>query len=168
MNFKLLFIFISILLQSYLISAQSDCACCTNNHDDFDFWIGDWMVYDTTGNVIGENQVIQLEDHCIINENWTGNGGVTGKSYNYYNAIDSTWNQLWLDNKGSNLILKGKAEEGKMIMRSELQKGTNVAWYMNRITWTLNADQSVTQQWDILDEEGKLLRVAFVGIYRRK
>ena len=89
-------------------------------------------------------------------------------SFNYYNAADSTWNQLWLDNKGSKLELKGHAEPGKMILQSELMPGQRVDFYRNRITWTANADGTVTQLWEILDKDGAVLQTAFEGIYKRK
>ena len=44
--------------------AQDNCPCCTDNHSTFDFWVGDWVVYNTLNNVIGENKIVKL-----INEN---------------------------------------------------------------------------------------------------
>lgn len=157
-----------LLVLPFSILAQSDCPCCTEQHAEFNFWIGDWIVYDTSGNVIGENRIVQLEDKCIINENWTGSEGGTGRSFSYYNSTDNTWNQLWLDNKGSHLVLKGEAKEKKMVMSSALVKGEKLGLYKNRITWTLNEDGSVTQQWDYLDKNGDVLSVAFLGIYKKK
>ena len=80
--------------------------------------MGDWTVYDTAGNVVGQNTIKKLENNCIVSEHWRGAKGLTGRSYNYYNMADSTWNQLWIDSNGSNLVLKGKAEPGKMILKS--------------------------------------------------
>ncbi|MBK7967386.1 MAG: hypothetical protein IPK10_20365 [Bacteroidetes bacterium] len=95
------------------LMAQSPCACCTENHKAFDFWVGDWMVFDTSGNKIGENKIDKIEGNCIINEHWIGGKGNTGSSYNFYDATDSTWNQLWIDSQGGNLVLKGKASPTK-------------------------------------------------------
>ncbi|MDA0196282.1 MAG: hypothetical protein O2887_08975 [Bacteroidetes bacterium] len=160
---------ITILLSvSQLSLAQTNCACCTDYHKQFDFWVGDWIVNDTTGIKVGENLIVKLEDDCIINEHWEGAGGSTGRSYNYFNLSDSTWNQVWIDNSGSNLVLKGKAKENQMILKSELIKGTRVDWYRNKITWTKNNDGTVTQFWEILDKNDNLLSVAFKGIYIRK
>lgn len=150
------------------LMAQNPCACCTENHKSFDFWMGDWMVFDTSGNKIGENKIGKIEGNCVLNEHWIGGKGNTGSSYNYYDASDSTWNQLWVDNKGGNLVLKGKAFNNKMILKSKFQKGPNDDMYCNRITWTLNTDGSVTQRWDITNENDELLSVAFIGIYRKK
>ncbi len=164
----IIIIVITMLLFPQLSHAQADCACCTEDHSKFDFWVGDWIVYDTIGNKVGENQILKLEDNCLINENWKGETGGSGKSYNYFDSTDSTWNQVWIDNQGSNLVLKGRAEGNKMILQSRLVQGMKIDWYSNRITWTKNEDNSVTQLWEILDKNDKLLSVAFIGIYKKR
>jgi len=148
--------------------SQDNCPCCTEYHKQFDFWVGDWLVYDTSGKQIGENTIIKLEDNCIISEHWRGVGGSTGRSYNYFDQADSTWNQVWIDNQGTNLVLKGNAEPDKMTLKSKLIKGQKVDFYYNRITWTKKDNGSVTQVWEILDKKNKLLSETFRGIYKRK
>ncbi len=165
---KAILLVLSLFLTSQLLYAQNNCNCCTENHNQFDFWVGDWVVYDTLGNQVGENLIVKLEDGCIINEHWKGSKGSTGRSYNYFNAKDTTWNQLWIDNSGENLVLKGKAEPDKMILKSELKKGQKVDWYYDQITWSKNKDGSVTQLWERFDKNNNLLSVAFKGIYRKK
>jgi len=165
---KLITLSWTLCLLTTISTAQTPCACCTESHSQFDFWVGDWTVYDTAGNIVGENLVVKLEDNCIVNEHWKGAQGGTGSSYNYFNTVDSTWNQLWIDNSGSNLVLKGTAEADKMILKSELIPGKKVDWYWNRITWTNNPDSTVTQLWEILDKNDKLLTIAFEGIYKKK
>lgn len=152
----------------FITSAQdSACACCTSQHSQFDFWVGDWEVFNESGEKIGENLVKKLEDNCILNENWKGEKGGSGKSYNYYDPADETWNQLWISNTGNILKLKGKAQPNKMVLKSEPKEGKNGKYY-NQITWTKNSDGSVTQVWEIFDPQGNLLNTAFKGIYRKK
>jgi len=164
---KQLFIIPLILISSFAFS-QTKCPCCTDNHFAFDFWVGDWVVKDTLGKPLGENSINKLENNCIINEHWKGAGGGTGSSYNYFDSKDSTWNQLWIDNSGSILKLKGKAEPNKMILKSELQPGKKIDWYYNQITWTKREDGTVSQVWDIFDKDGNLLNTIFYGIYHPK
>ncbi|PTX41611.1 hypothetical protein C8P64_3109 [Christiangramia gaetbulicola] len=146
---------------------ETECACCTEQHSQFDFWIGDWEVFNENGDKVGENLVIKLEDNCILNENWKAENGSSGKSYNYYDPSDKTWNQLWISNFGNILKLKGKAENNKMILKSEVQKGKKGEYY-NQITWTKNQDGSITQHWQILDAQENFLSDAFKGVYRKK
>lgn len=166
MKSKLLFLLL-FSLPFFSISQNSECACCTPQHNQFDFWLGGWEVFNEKGNKIGENLIEKLEDNCILSENWTGEKGGTGKSFNYYDPLDSTWNQLWISNSGNILKLKGKAVPGKMILKSKPVEGEKGQYY-NQITWTQNPDGSVSQLWEIYDLEDNLLSEAFNGIYRKK
>jgi len=148
--------------------SQTPCRCCTPQHEQFDFWVGDWIVYDTAGNKVGENTIVKLEGNCVLSEHWRGARGGTGRSYNYFDSSDHTWNQLWLDNSGTILKLKGSPGENTMSLKSELTIGSNNVKYYNRITWTRNKEGTVTQLWEILDPSDAVLSVAFKGVYKRK
>ncbi|TBW27964.1 hypothetical protein [Gramella sp. KN1008] len=146
---------------------ETDCNCCSPEHRQFDFWLGDWEVYNSEGEKIGENLIEKIEDNCLISEKWKGKKGSTGRSFNYFDPADSTWNQLWISNTGNILKLKGKAKANKMILKSHIVNGEKGKYY-NQITWTQNGDGSVTQLWEILDENDKFLSETFKGVYRKK
>lgn len=156
----------------YSAKAQTDtnppCPCCTEDHKAFDFWVGDWVVFDTIGNQIGENLILKLESDCILQENWKSAGGFTGSSYNYYNRNTDKWNQLWIDNSGGSLNLSGQAVKDKMVMSSKPTMRPDSTLIVNQIEWQLNKDGSVTQTWNTLDPNGKLLSNLFVGIYKKR
>ncbi len=154
---------VSFLAQDTL---DNNCACFSNEHKQFDFWVGEWNVFDTLGNYVGKNNVVKQYDNCLIQENWTSAGKNRRTSYNYFDPTDSTWNQLWIDNQGAILNLKGQFANGAMILKSKLQKGKKVAWYYNRITWSKLENSNVLQTWDILDENDQLLANLFKGIYK--
>jgi hypothetical protein len=156
-------LFLLFLLTTSLSFGQAKCACCTAPYQQFDFWVGNWNVYDTAGNKVGENEVAKLEDGCLITEHWQGAQGDTGRSSNYYNPSDSTWNQLWVSNTGTVLLLKGHGSANRMTMTGPVHDGA-----ADRITWTKNGDGSVTQQWDRVDAGGKTVSVLFNGRYAKK
>lgn len=157
-----------VLFVPGMLASQTACACCTPQHRQFDFWLGEWMVLDSAGNELGQNSIIKLEDQCILSEHWRGKGGGTGRSYNYFDPSDSTWNQLWLDKQGTILKLKGKAGSNSMILRSDWAQGQGGAKYYNRISWKKNEDETVLQLWEIMGPSDVVLSVAFKGIYKRK
>ena len=165
---KSLLLSLSIALLSNVSIAQTPCACCSEHHRQFDYWIGEWEVFDTLGVKIGENTITKQEGGCILAEHWRSSTGSTGRSMNYFTTTDSTWRQLWVDNQGSSLELRGKGEYGLIQMRTELQPGKKVPWYFNEITWTMQADGSVIQRWEVLDEFNNVLQVSFVDIYLKK
>ena len=163
-------ILILLLNFSYVLAQNtSDCPCCTIDHKAFDYWIGDWTVYNTEGKVIGTNNIVKMQNGCVLQENWiASNKTNTGTSYNFFDLSDSTWNQVWISGTGNVLNLKGNInKDGAMVLKSELTTGSKGNYY-NQITWTKNDDGSVTQRWDILNEKGETINKAFEGIYKKK
>jgi hypothetical protein len=162
----------SILLLFFLVHtincfAQSNtapCACCSYAHKQFDFWLGNWDVYNTKDIKVGENNIIRIQDSCALQENWIS-PPQTGTSYNYFDTSDSLWHQLWIDNVGTVLNLKGKLVNGKMVLESEKMLSKKNKFYFNRITWQQLPNGNITQKWDIVGDSGQILQVAFEGVY---
>ena len=148
-------------------SLAQDSPCGGPEHALFDFWLGSWTVYDSLDQVVGSNEIIKTQKGCLLVENWTSARGNTGTSYNYYQARDSTWNQLWIDDQGGILELKGKLVEGAMVLRGELLQGQQNQVYYHRITWE-PMDGEVIQTWEVLDEKHVVKNLLFKGFYRRK
>jgi len=166
---KKVILLITILFFVQNLAAQQEeeqCACCSEFHNSFDFWIGNWTVYDVNGKVLGHNTIEKHYDNCVLQEKWVSQGKNRGTSYNYYNKKDKTWNQIWVDNSGFSLVLKGNYKDGKMVLKSDLLEGKK-GRYFNQITWTKNDDGSVTQSWKIIDEKNKMIQETFRGIYKK-
>ncbi len=151
------------------VQAQKDaeaCACCTEEHKAFDFWIGNWEVFLKDGSVAGYNSIKKLQDKCVLQENWTSaRGGFTGTSYNFFNQKSGKWEQLWIDNAGSYLKLYGNRVANQMILASEPFERPDGKTYVNRITYTVNTDGTVRQLWELL-QQGEVVQVAFDGLYK--
>ncbi len=144
----------------------TNCFCCTENHAAFDFWIGSWNVTDRAGAKVGTNRIEKLQDDCMLQENWIGTSGSTGTSTNFFNSQSKQWEQLWVDNQGTYLKLKGNRKGNQMILSSDVFTHTDGNEYINRITWTINEDRTVRQLWEIL-REGKVVNVLFDGLYTK-
>ncbi len=69
-------------------------------HQQFDFWVGEWDVQ-LGGQQVGTNSVQRILDGCVIFENWQSGQGNTGKSFNFYDPNTSRWQQTYVDNTGS-------------------------------------------------------------------
>jgi len=173
-TYKIKLLLFLVFLSFIRISAkgQTDCSCCTEAHKQFDFWVGEWIVKDTLGNIVGENKITKIEKNCALLEQWTGAKGGTGTSLNYYDKNHFNWNQVWVDASGNILRLKGHLIDGKMVLKDELRKskkkGKKIKWYYNQISWTPNKDGSVSQLWEVYSKKGKLLKTLFLGIYHKK
>ncbi|WP_411031370.1 hypothetical protein [Spongiimicrobium sp. 3-5] len=162
------FMALAIIWCSYSLVAQdTPCACCTDNHREFDFWVGTWEVTAPDGTLAGKNTIEIIQDGCVLKENWTSaTGKSTGVSTNFFNSQTEQWEQLWLDNSGSYLKLQGSRAGNQMMLSSETFTHTDGKQYTNRITWTANEDGTVRQMWEVL-QEGEVVSVAFDGLYKK-
>ena len=157
-----------ILFATGFVSAQNQNPCNTDEHNQFNFWVGDWNVFNVQGKIIGTNKIVKMHNNCVMQENWESKTSANkGTSYNYYNLVDKTWNQVWVDNSGYSLVLKGNLKDDSMILTSELVT-TKKGNYYNRLSWTRNDDGSVTQVWDYVNPKGKVIQETFRGIYKKK
>lgn len=166
---KKLPLLLGLMFTAFLSTAQeANCACCTDDHKAFDFWLGTWEVTLPNGNKAGENLIEKIQGGCVLRENWTGaNGNFTGTSYNFYNPGTGLWEQLWLDVAGTILKLKGQRNGDQMIMESEEAVNEDKSVSIQRITWTLQEDGKVRQVWEVL-KDGVSAQVLFDGLYSRK
>ena len=164
---KIILLFTLIAFSS--MSAQiNNCKCCTEKHAEFDFWIGTWNVTNPDGTVAGKNVIDKIQDQCILRENWTSaKGKYTGTSSNFYNSKSKQWEQIWIDNQGGNLHLKGNRVGNQMILRSDEETNKEGKSFYHQITWTLNKDGSVRQLWETFTNE-KDVTIAFDGLYKKE
>ena len=165
---KIALLSVLFLLAYTSVAQTASCSCCTEEHSEFDFWLGNWEVKLPDGTLAGENRIEKTEGGCVIRENWKGaNAGFTGTSYNYFNPESGLWEQLWLDSSGTILKLSGGRVGNQMVLRSEESLDDNQVLTFQQITWTLLSDGKVRQVWEVL-RDGASTRVLFDGLYTRK
>jgi len=162
------FSFLFLLLLSISGNAQENTRpCSSENYKQFDFWVGNWEVFDAENKLIGTNNVVRTPNACAIQENWESKTSPNkGTSYNYFNNSDKKWHQVWIDNSGFILNLEGNFIDGKMVLKSGLIKNQKQNYY-NRISW-YKENNNVIQIWDYIDEEEKVIQQVFKGIYKKK
>lgn len=155
-----------VIVLCFNSSAQTNnCKCCTVKHSEFDFWIGTWNVTNPDGSDAGKNVIDKIQDQCILRENWTSaKGKYTGTSNNFYNSKAKQWEQIWIDNQGGSLHLKGNRVGNQMILQTDEEQNNEGKTFYHRITWTSNDDGSVRQLWETFTN-GKEVTVAFDGLY---
>ena len=149
-------------------ATSSPPACAAAEHRQFDFWIGTWDVFGPAGRQVGTNRIERIADGCALLEQWTGNGNVTGKSLNIYDATDGRWHQTWVDNGGTLLMLVGGLVDRSMVMTmSGPAQAAGKPAPLQRITWTPAPDGSVRQLWESSSDDGGSWAVVFDGRYVR-
>lgn len=166
MKNTLLLICLLVVLQ---VSGQNtSCNCCSQEQGQFDFWVGSWLVTNPDGSKAGENNIEKLQNNCLLKEQWvSATPGITGTSNSFYNNATKQWEQIWVDNQGGNLHLKGNFSGNSMILKTDVAKNQNGEPFYHRVTWTKNDDGSVRQYWETITNN-KNITVAFDGLYRKK
>ncbi len=169
-HMKNIFVLLNLLCILPCYSQSPEVKPCNSEyHHQFDFWEGDWIVFDTANTKIGENKIEFIQNGCAIQENWkSAEGRSTGTSLNYFNREDSTWNQTWIDNYGNPLVLKGQFKDSALVMSDAGQIDTDGRFYKNEISWKLVNDTVVYQIWKKIDQKDSILSTLFFGVYRRK
>lgn len=159
-----LFLTVNVLAQQ---QAQPN-PCDSEEAHQFDFWIGEWDVYGTgTENIVGHNIITPIANGCALFENWTGAGGSIGSSINKFNFSTKQWEQMWVDNSGTSLHIKGSYADGKMILANDQPSRDGKGTVKNKITYYRNEDGTVRQHWEYSTDQGKTWLNAFDGLYKK-
>jgi len=158
-----------IVVNNELRSERISAGCSNDSlHRAFDFWLGDWEVYNPQGNYVGHNNISKIQNGCGLKENWLSAGGIyTGNSYNFYDANTGKWHQSWIDNQGGVLQLKGGLEDGVMVMKTEPSTNANNQTVINKVSWTPINENEVKQVWQVSSDNGENWQTVFHGIYKK-
>lgn len=118
----------------------------------FDFWVGDWEVFNTAGQKAGTNSVQLFSDGCGLLENWTGTIG-DGKSINFYDSGTGKWYQSWIGTGGGALRYAGNFKDGAM--RFEGETMANGQKTLQKLTFTKIDENTVRQLFEASNDDGK-------------
>ncbi|MDE3251420.1 MAG: hypothetical protein KGO92_01350 [Bacteroidota bacterium] len=151
--------------------SNSTLSCSQNPvYRQFDFWIGDWDVYNLKGALAGTSHVERLLDSCVILENWTSTqAGYAGKSYNTYNTATGRWQQYWVDNRGGvTEYFDGHFENNTMILQTSNNKQPGGGYLIQKMTFFHLNDDTVRQFGENSTDGGQTWKTAFDLTYKRK
>jgi hypothetical protein len=172
---RLVVIVLAIALDACVPPAAADspvvepgAACTAPEHRQFDFWIGDWDVRGPQGKQAGRNRITSIHAGCALEEQWSGEGGVTGSSLTSYDASRRQWHQTWVDNTGGVLLLDGAFQDGRMTLRGESAPQAGAAAVLQRVTWQPLPDGRVRQHWESSNDGGTTWATVFDGYYTRR
>lgn len=147
-----------------LAKAQAKPCSTRPESRQFDFWVGEWDVYNAQGQLAGTNSVQLILGDCVLTENWTGARGGSGKSFNFYDVNTGKWHQLWVDDRGGVLRLDGEYRDGAMRFAGETvtRDGSKT---LERLVFTKLSDNRVRQFWEQSKDGGTNWSVVFDGTY---
>ena len=111
--------------------------CGDSGYHALDFWIGDWDTFETDapgGPSVARARVDPIAQGCAIHELYRQNDGLIGDSLLSYDPVRRQWQQTWVTNFGSLMVLWGDFMGGALVLEGEvhLRDGKSV---IQRITW---------------------------------
>jgi hypothetical protein len=147
-------------------SAQRPMPCANGPYREFDFWAGEWVVKDASGEEAGRNSVSIEQGGCVLIERWSGADGSSGISLNFYNPVEKIWTQTWVS-PGTVLTMTGKLVDGEMVLEGPLHYLQNARVTRLKGTWTRLPDGRLRQHFVESRDEGKTWNEWFDGYYSR-
>jgi len=134
-----------------------------------DFWIGTWdVLHPETGDTMGVNVIEPALDGCALMERWTGAGGSSGQSMNFYDPQRRTWRQVWVSDRG-NVLDYRQGELGSSGMRFQ---GLTISpagdTTHQQLTFTPVATDTVRQVFEVSLDRGASWETTWVGVYVRR
>ena len=130
---------------AFVASAAADPAtttttfpqCGAAEYHQLDFWIGDWDTFETDvsgGPSVARARVTPIAQGCAIHELYEQTDGLIGDSILSYDPVRKQWQQTWVTNRGSIMMIWGTFKDGALVLEGEshLRDGKAV---IQRITW---------------------------------
>ena len=99
-------------------NVQSAMPCANATYRQFDFWIGDWDVFDVQrpAVVVAHAHVELILNGCVLHELYQGIEGHKGESFTIYDVTRDTWHQSWVNDHGYLLTIEGRLRGSAMIL----------------------------------------------------
>jgi hypothetical protein len=175
---------LTVIFLAQLVLAQTQTAspaatappppCAGPAFRQFDFWLGEWDVFNPAGQKIGTNAITVTNDGCVLLESWRDARGGTGNSFNFYEVTTKRWHQFWVNSNGNAtplatapdgtpMPMSGGLVDGAMVLQSPPTMATR-----NRWTWSKLEGGRVRQLAEQSTDGGATWNVAFDGTYVRR
>lgn len=142
--------------------------CGEGAYRQLDFWIGDWDVFEADaphGPAQARARVERIAGGCALHERYEQTDGLVGESLLAYDPVREQWQQTWITNRGSIMLISGAWKGDALVLEGEthLKDGSTVR---QRITWREKGD-AVQESAMVSNDGGKTWRAAFDMVFRR-
>ena len=161
--------FIAPAVAEPLAATPISSHCSAAEYHQLDFWIGDWDTFESdapNGPSIARARVAPIAQGCAIHELYEQSDGLIGDSILSYDPVRKQWQQTWVTNRGSLMVLWGTFKDGALTLEGEshMRDGKSV---MQRITWK-NQDDGVREWAELSKDGGKTWSPAFDVLFRKR
>ena len=149
-------------------AAQTPPAPCSAAESrQFDFWIGDWDAFDADDlqTAIARTHITAIAAGCAIHELYEQADGLIGDSILAFDPVRRAWQQTWVTNRGSLMVISGRLVDGALVLEGEMHvaNGTSLR---QRITWQRQGE-AVRESATLSRDDGRTWEPAFDVIFRK-
>lgn len=151
-------------------AAPISADCSAAEYRQLDFWIGDWDTFESDaadGASIARARIDPIAQGCAMHELYEQNDGLIGDdSILSYDPVRRHWQQTWVTNRGSLMVLVGNVKDGTLVLEGEvhLRDGRTV---LQRISW--KAQDNGVREWALLSKDGgRTWTPAFDVLFRKR
>lgn len=114
-----------------LKAANTTAACVAPIYHQFDFWVGEWDVFDVDSeDKVAHARIDSILGGCVLREDYQPKDGDEGQSFTIYDITRNVWHQTWVTSGGTLLEIEGTFGDSQVVLRGKNQKGEMV-----RGTW---------------------------------
>jgi len=162
------FTFITHAVASPAAATPTYPNCSAAQYHAMNFWIGDWDTFETdtpSGPSEARAHIDPIAQGCAIHELYQQIDGLIGDSILSYDPARNQWQQTWVTNRGSIMVIAGNFKDGALVLQGEahLNDGKTV---MQRISW--KAEDNGVREWAVLSKDGgKTWATAFDVLFRK-
>jgi hypothetical protein len=160
----------ALLSGSGVVSASagsSPVGCSEKGFHQFDFWIGEWDVFDFGGSApVATATITPVQDGCGLREQYRGAEGGGGESLTMYDPNTNLWRQAWVSNRGQIVIIEGGLHDGSITLSGPEYGGT--AGRLVRGSWMPAEGGAVRETAERSEDAGHTWRPWFDIVFRRR
>ena len=95
--------------------AAPSSKCPAAEYRQFDFWLGDWDTFEVVGDTatsIARAHVDPIAGGCAVHELYEQTDGLIGDSILSFDPVRKAWQQTWVTNGGTLMVLTGVFKDG--------------------------------------------------------
>jgi hypothetical protein len=117
-------------------STKPSPGCNVTEYRQLDFWLGDWDTFDSddTTTSVARAHVDLIAAGCAVHELYEQTDGLIGDSILSFDPGRKLWQQTWVTNYGSLMVISGRFKEGVLTLDGTMHFGNGKS-LQQRITW---------------------------------
>jgi hypothetical protein len=141
--------------------------CDAPEYRQLDSWLGDWDAFDRGNDAMpsARAHIDRIAGGCAVHELYDQTDGLIGDSILSFDPVRRVWQQTWVTNRGSLMVIAGRMIDGALTLEGEMhiRDGRSL---QQRITW--KAEGAGVREASVVSKDGgKTWTPAFDVLFRK-